>query len=248
MQLPVIQGVIDRRLLVNYRVDADALARFLPEPFEPKLQHGCGVAGICLIRLKAIRPRGLPRWLGVRSENAAHRIAIEWQQGGQRHEGVYIVRRDTSAWINTVAGGRLFPGIHHHAHFHVDEFGERYALNMQSNDGAANVEIIGHRSAALPEHSIFATITEASDFFQRGSIGYSPNRSPGQYDGIELRTKDWGVEPIDVEHVYSSFFEGRRDWPNGSAQLDHALLMRQIEHEWHDQGVMRKRSQQGRGR
>ncbi|MFZ0546136.1 MAG: hypothetical protein WAM60_11890 [Candidatus Promineifilaceae bacterium] len=49
MQVPVIQGIIDRRILVNYRVDPEVLSRFLPPPFQPKLIKGVGIAGICLI-------------------------------------------------------------------------------------------------------------------------------------------------------------------------------------------------------
>ncbi len=60
MRIPVIRGVIDRRILVNYRVDPEVLARMLPAPFRPKLVNGTGMAGVCLIRLKHIRPRLLP--------------------------------------------------------------------------------------------------------------------------------------------------------------------------------------------
>ena len=77
MQIPVIRGIIDRRILVNFRVNPDVLARFLPAPFRPKLVNGAGMAGVCLIRLKNIRPRFLPSFLGISSENAAHRIAVE---------------------------------------------------------------------------------------------------------------------------------------------------------------------------
>ena len=109
MPFPIIRGVIDRRILVNYRVDPDVLARILPAPFRPKLVNGMGMAGVCLIRLKHIRPRFLPAFLGISSENAAHRIAVEWDQDGEKKEGVFIPRRDTSSWLNTLAGGRLFP-------------------------------------------------------------------------------------------------------------------------------------------
>jgi hypothetical protein len=50
--------------------------------------HGMGIAGICLIRLKQIRPRSLPALLGLSSENAAHRIAVEWEEHGAYREGV----------------------------------------------------------------------------------------------------------------------------------------------------------------
>ena len=58
MRLPTIAGVIRRRLLLNYRVEPDVLAHQIPAPFVPKLHHGSAIAGICLIRLEAIRPRG----------------------------------------------------------------------------------------------------------------------------------------------------------------------------------------------
>ena len=68
MKIPVVRGVIDRRILVNFRVDPEVLARVLPKPFRPKLAHGAGMAGVCLIRLKQIRPRFFPAFLGISSE------------------------------------------------------------------------------------------------------------------------------------------------------------------------------------
>ena len=105
MQIPVIRGLIDRRILVNFRVNPDVLARVLPAPFRPKLVNGAGMAGVCLIRLKHIRPRFLPSFLGISSENAAHRIAVEWGDAGETKEGVFIPRRDTSSRLNTLLGG-----------------------------------------------------------------------------------------------------------------------------------------------
>ena len=118
MQLPVMRGLIARRLLVNYRVEPQTLEWLLPAPFRPKLVAGFAVAGICLIRLEQMRPEFLPSFVGVASENAAHRIAVEWTDAdGSVREGVYIPRRDTSSRLNTLVGGRLFPCMHHHADF-----------------------------------------------------------------------------------------------------------------------------------
>src|SRR5437867_8030922 len=142
MRIPVVRGVIDRRILVNYHVDPEVLAPLLPAPFRPKITHGVGMVGICLIRLKQVRPRFLPAWLGISSENAAHRIAVEWRDAdGQLREGVYIPRRDTSSRLNTLAGGRLFPGIHHHARFTVRETLDHFEVALQSDDGRTHVAV-----------------------------------------------------------------------------------------------------------
>lgn len=64
MRIPVIRGVIDRRILANFRIDPEVMARVLPPPFRPKLAGGYAIGGICLIRLVGIRPRFLPVPLG----------------------------------------------------------------------------------------------------------------------------------------------------------------------------------------
>src|SRR6266700_4211041 len=149
MYFPTLEGTIDRRLLINYRVDPDYLQRLLPGSFRPKLIHGMGVAGICLIRLKQLRPRALPAPFGLSSENAAHRIAIEWEEHGKRREGVYIPRRDTSSRFNTLIGGRLFPSIHHHAHFEVTEEDETVSIQMASDDDETQVAVKAHIASHL---------------------------------------------------------------------------------------------------
>ena len=85
MLLDTIHGIIDRRVLLNYRIDPEVLRRVLPPPFKPKLYAGHGVGGVCMIRFKQLRPRLVPGWLGLRSENAAHRIAVQWEQDGEQH-------------------------------------------------------------------------------------------------------------------------------------------------------------------
>ena len=233
MKIPVIEGLIDRRILVNFRVDPTVLAPLLPAPFRPQLANGAGMAGVCLIRLKQIRPRGLPGFLGISSENAAHRIAVEWDEGGTACQGVYIPRRDTSSRLNTLVGGRLFPGVHHHATFDVRETAEDFHVALASADGSTRVEVDGRVATDLPSGSIFRSLAEASRFFERGALGYSETRVPGTYDGLELRSRDWRVEPLDVTRLESSFFSDTDRFPKGSAVLDCALLMRHIHHEWH---------------
>jgi len=232
MKIPTIRGLIDRRLLVNYRVDADVLASLLPPPFRPKLVDGMGMVGICLIRLKSVRPAWLPAWAGVSSENAAHRAAVQWDERGETREGVYIRRRDTDSRLNTFGGGRLFPGIHHHARFAVSETATHFEVALRSGDGETDVEVRGHLADALPKSSIFASLAAASAFFQAGSVGYSTTANKSRYDGLELRCDTWAVEPLAVDHVRSSYFGDATIFPHGSIEFDNALLMRGVEHCW----------------
>lgn len=232
LTLPTMHGVIDRRMLINFRVRPERIAPLLPEFFRPVLVKGWAMAGICLIRLKDIRPKGFGNIFGVTSENAAHRIAVEWQEGGVRREGVFIPRRDTSSRWQSLVGGRVFPGVHHRADFTVTETAEDYQLTMKSRDDATYVRLQARQAKSLPAGSLFGSLAEASDFFARGSAGYSATDTPNCCDGLELFTTSWQVEPLEVLQVESSFFDNQTLFPTGTVEFDCALLMRNIHHEW----------------
>ena len=233
MRLPVIQGVIRRRILVNFRVDPAVMQAQLPARFRPKLHEGHAIAGICLIRLEGVRPRLVPSFMGVSSENAAHRVAVRWLAEDGAREGVFIPRRDTGSAMNRLAGGRLFPGEHHRARFEVREDASTIDLTMRSNDGEVSVRVRGRPGGLLPSSSCFASLAVASDFFQPGSVGYSVTSERGRLDGIELRTHGWKVEPLQVNDVHSSYFSDPTRFPRGSVEFDCALIMRNLGHEWH---------------
>ncbi|SEW51177.1 DUF2071 domain-containing protein [Chitinophaga arvensicola] len=231
MRLPVIHGYIDRRILVNFAVDPAAVKTLLPAPFRPKLFNGKAIAGICLIRLKHIKPKGLPDFMGINSENGAHRIAVEWEENGVTKEGVYIPRRDTSSRLNAFAGGRFFPGKHHHSLFHVEEKNDHFHVGFTSED-KTSISIEARRTEVFPENSVFGSLENASAFFAAGAVGYSPNPQDS-LDGLILKTYEWKVSPLHLLHVTSSFFEDTRIFQKGSVSFDNALLMTNTEHEWH---------------
>lgn len=233
MRIPVITGIIRRRLLVNFRADQAAVRRILPHPFRPKLHRGHAIVGICLIRLERIRPSGMPGLLGVSSENAAHRVAVEWTdpEGAQR-EGVFIPRRDTSSLLNRLVGGRLFPGEHHLAKFVVSDSGSHVELAMRSLDASVSLSIIGDDAESLPASSCFGSLAEASSFFEGGGLGYSATRDGNRLDGLFLRTLEWRVRAMALAEVRSSYFSDESRFPKGSVVFDHALIMRDLAHEW----------------
>ncbi|HXC85842.1 MAG TPA: DUF2071 domain-containing protein [Trebonia sp.] len=233
MKQPSVSGVVERRLLVNYRVDPEVAARVLPPPLRPQLVAGWAVAGICLIRLGQLRPSRVPARLGIRSENAAHRVAVEWDCAeGPPKTGVYIPRRDSASLVNVIAGGRLFPGEHHRAAFDVHETARDLHVAFDSVDGTAHISLDARVTQRLEGSLLFTDVQQASDFFRHSSAGFSPARDGRKLDGMELHADRWAVEPVEVLAVRSSFFEDTRLFPTGSATLDCALLMRDIPMTW----------------
>lgn len=232
LSIPTLRGRIRRRLLLNYRADPAVVARLLPAGMRPKLHDGAAIVGLCLIRLEDIRPLHTPAFVGLSSENAAHRFAVEWQGDGQVHEGVYIPRRDTGSFVNHLAGGRVFPGEHHQADFEVEDDGERVALTMRARDDGLTIRAVARAASTLGGDSHFASLAEASAFFERGSVGYSSRSADDCLDGIRLATNEWRVDPVDVEEARSSYFDDAERFPAGSLAFDCGLVMRDVAHEW----------------
>lgn len=233
MRIPTLEGVVERRLLINYRLDKDLAAELLPAPFEPHLVNGFAVAGICLIRLGQLRPRGIPARLGLASENAAHRIAVCWGDETGPRSGVYIPTRHSSAAMNVLVGDRLFPGLHHRADFDVSESDAAVKVAFASRNLECRLDASVTISPELAGSELFSSTDDASTFFQMGSAGFSPSRRSARLNGLELRAAKWHIEPTTIEHVRSSFYDDRDAFPVGKIHLDSALVMRNIPVEWH---------------
>lgn len=224
--LPALSAMIERRLLINYRLDPSVAAGMLPPGLRPQLVDGSAVAGVCLIRLGDLRPSWMPQGIGWGAENAAHRIAVDWDgEGGVRH-GVFIPVRHSASRIPVLVGGRLFPGVHRHARFTGAETANRIRVELEAADlrVSADVAVVSEWRSRL-----FSTIDDASAFFRAGSTGWSPRRGSDELDGLTLETDQWAVEPGRLLHVESSFFDAM---PAGSAELDSVLVMRDVPIVW----------------
>lgn len=229
--LSKIQGTITRRLLVNFIADPNVVAKILPAPFRPQLYKGKAVVGICLIHFEHLRPMGIPRFLGLSSENAAHRFAVEWDSPQGVQKGVYISRRHSNSYLKTILSGRVFSGVLHHAQFQTVHQNPKYSVQFTSRDKSTKVVVDGEVSAEWPKSSLFENLQASSQFFENGSVGYSPSRS-GSSTGMKLFVDKWVVENFKVNAVESSFFSDRNLFPKDSIQYDHTLIMRNIEHSW----------------
>jgi hypothetical protein len=231
--LDTVQGVISRRVLLNFRIDPEALERVLPKPFKPKLYKGVGIGGVCMIRFKELRPKFLPKWLGLRSENAAHRIAVQWEQDGNLCEGVYIPRRDTNSIFNSVLGGRVFPGIFNRSTFDVDEQNDNVCVSIVRRDGGNEITFRGRVADEMPKSSVFPSLDDAANFFSLGATGYSATKTANHYHGMDLDCITWSIHPMVVDTAESCFFGDLERFPQGTVEVDCALLMNDVDHKWH---------------
>jgi len=235
--LPGIDCHVARRVMVNYWLDAAVARRLVPAPLTPQIVNGYAVAGICLIRLEHVRPRGIPAAFGMASENAAHRIAVWYPRENGRQPGVFIWRRETDSPLIRQLGGRLFPGKHNLAEFHVTESADGLDYHIRTEDRRADLRLRVRYSEEWGASALFRRFDDACDFFRAADGGFWCSLEEGSLDGGSFEvmpacSQRWEMSPLRVESADARFFRNPVHFPMGSVALDSAVLMRGIASQW----------------
>lgn len=217
--VPVLRGTVDRRLVVTYRLDPAAAAGAVPDRFRPRTRDGHALGSLLLLRIRGLRPRGLPDRAGTTHHHALHRVAVEWSEGGRERTGAYVVRRASDSRLSALLGRWLAPGGAHHAAFELDVTDERVAATVSERSGV-RAHVVGTPAEGLPYDSVFDSVPSAAAYFEADVAGHSP---PDEgYRGVALRMLDWEVTPLTVETASASFFDELGD----AATVDHAFVTR----------------------
>jgi hypothetical protein len=230
---PTLEGVIQRRVLLNFQINPALIKPYIPKPLEILVHRGWAVAGICLIRLENIRPKGLPGWTGFSAENMAHRIAIRFPSNGRMLDGVFIWRRETNSRLMPWVGGRLFPGVHQHADFSVKESPSTLHMDVSTQDSMANIQFTAARLVPWENTTLFQSFTEVKDFFRAGDCGFSCGHTAIQLEGLRLATNSWNMEPLRITNIKSAFYERIARHHSDQLIFDCGLLMQNVPHEWY---------------
>ena len=103
---------------------------------------------------------GFPPQIGWGAENAAHRIAVKWDDAHRTHQGVYVRQRHGASWLAIAAGGRIFPGVHEYARFEGSESKSRIriAVTLRNTTVIADVAVTGTFASDL-----FSTVADAGE-------------------------------------------------------------------------------------
>ena len=229
-QLPLNAHLV-RWLLATYRVDPAVVEASLPAPLRPRLIGGWGVATVSFVAL------GQPRVqdgveLAATSENASHGFAVEWDDVDGTHAGIYVARRDTDSLLNSLAGGRYFPGEQHPAGFHVTERSNVLRAHVASHDKELDVGLTLERGLPFQPSTLFASLEDAIYFFETGPADYTVTRDPLRLDGVAITADLSELEPLRVAEATSTYFEDEARFPACSAYIDSAFLMRNVSADW----------------
>jgi Uncharacterized conserved protein (COG2071) len=221
-----VEGTLRRRLLINAVVDPDEAAARLPAGLRPHVTDVGTVVGCCLLDVVRLRPVGLPPVAGIGMRAAAHRISAEWDDSsGQTIVGVYVPTRMTDARTAVLAGGRLFPGVHHPARVAVRETQGTltWSVAARSADDPSSVRV-----AARPAPR--STGVECSEpvggTCLTAVVGLSPGRSGG-LEAVRMEPDRRTARRVEIDDLDSTFLAGF-----ATAAAAPAYLMEDVAVRW----------------
>jgi len=233
VRVALVHGVIERRLLVAYRLDPVVAQQVLPPPFRARQINGYAVAGIALARLGRLRPAGLPSVRTLTRETTTHGVAVEWESARALHTGVYILHRDrgapTAVAPAAIPRGRLGRRLHPVPEFTVDERADGLRVAYASRDRAVRVEVDVSLGSSLDASALFPDVPTAARFFDLdgAGAGWGPT-----VRGLRLTAEDRSLGAAHILTARSSIFADASLFPPGSVHVDSGLLLRNVAVAW----------------
>lgn len=211
------------RILVLYRIEPEVAQGLLPGGLQPVLEGGYAIAGLCYTRLGSNRSRWLPRRLGSPSDHLAVRIAAEFDGRKTPKQGTWILRRQTSSWIEARCGDKLFRGDYRRAVFDLDE--NAAGLTLTVRNGEREELFLRAEAADGLRGSLFCSPRHAEEFLAATEGARPHDIFAPEADDLEIRTGAFAPEPLSVLEVRSAFFEDPALFSPDTAHLDCALRL-----------------------
>ncbi|MEW6073307.1 MAG: hypothetical protein AB1726_12045 [Planctomycetota bacterium] len=205
------------RLLLLYRLDPAAAQALLPPSCQPVLERGFAIAGLCYTRLDTAKSRWLPR-RGSPSEHLAVRLAVEFAGKRRSERGTWILRRQTSSWIEARCGDKLLRREYERAEFALGEDPLDIALDVTCG-GREELHLRAHAADLLPG-SLFTGPRHVEEFLAATETARPPDVFAPEADELDLRAGTAAVEPLAVLEARSAFFAAPERFPAGAAELD----------------------------
>ena len=105
-----------------------------------------------------------------------------------------------------------------------------FTVAMQSLDSTTSVSVRSSVGGAF-QSELFRGLGAASSVFECAPLGISP-RYDGSLEAVQMVTKRWEIDSVQLDDVTSSYFDDESRFPAGTISFDSALLMRDVEVEW----------------
>ena len=211
-----MKGRIERCWLFTFRTPEDHARALLPKPLDPVTREGWGFWNVVVCRVEAMRPRGLPAFLGMGYWHVAYRLYARF--GGE--EGLHFLRSDCDSGFMAAMGNVMTDFNFHKATVEVREEGDGVGIAVDVPGGTAEAAL-RRRGARRPEGSLFASLDEAAAFLKYQPRGFSV-ANDGRVNVVRIVRDEsaWRARPVEVVSQRWEFFRGKEVVPEICTEVD----------------------------
>lgn len=236
--IPPVRAQLAERLIFNFRLPPEALARFLPEPWlVPEVVGGFGIASFCMLDLRGITVAPLPTAIGLRSISCAPRFAVMDHSTSPPRPAVYVTERWSSSAFGSWFTSLGFSAPHPYAPVSWKRSGEEVRVTVVSpKRGPVFSARLQHSETFQSE--VFESATVFASFIARGVSSYGLSRHPGRLTMVDLHKTDNTYSPLVVDELDGPII---REWQAAGGVLDSAFRTSGGLYEWTYHGLTVKR-------
>ena len=212
-----MQSFIRRCWLATHRIPEGDARALLPPELAPVTYGGFAFLNTVVARMEAMRPQGLPAFLGLDYWHVGYRLYAKVVTAEGEREGLYFLRSDCDRRMLAMAGNLLSDFRFHTARIEVAGETSTTSIRVETDGARVELGLSGQTETRLGAGSPFETLVEAEAFLKYKPCGLAP-AGRGRVNAIPIRRDEtaWQGRPVQVLHQHWEFLD---QYPNAQPEL-----------------------------
>ncbi|RAJ93184.1 uncharacterized protein DUF2071 [Larkinella arboricola] len=226
-----VEAFFEYSLVLTYALPQQDLQPLIPECLRlDTFQDRWAFVALALVQTKALRPKGLPAFLGSDFFLMGYRIFVRYATPTGRHlRGLYILRSETDSTRMAMLGS-----VFTHYGFtatDIDQHEQEDRLQIRSQKSGVDILVNTHVSTGLPlpAHSPFPSWQQARRYAGPLPFTFSVDPHHRHVLIVEGLREQWHPKPVEVIRARVPLLQAA---PFQHSQLASAFIIRQLPYWW----------------
>jgi Uncharacterized conserved protein (COG2071) len=228
-----VEAFFRRSLVLTYAFPKEVLLPLIGPGLTLDTYGEWAFLAIAMVETQALRPKGMPKWLGRDFFLSGYRIFSRFSQPGKQSlRGLRILRSDTNKQGMRVLGNLFTHYGYRHAEVSVQSSDTELEIRIVTAAAEADVHVVADLSsipASLPEGSPFASMDDARTFAGPLPYTFDHEAETGKMIVVKGLRQAWNPMPVRVQVKQATFL----DRPAfAGAKLANAFYVHDVPYAW----------------
>jgi hypothetical protein len=228
-----VEAFFRKSLVLTYALPKQALAPLLGPGLELDTYGDWAFLAIAMVDTQALRPKGMPEWLGRDFFLSGYRIFSRFSQPGKQSlRGLRILRSDTNKQSMKVLGNLFTHYGYRHAQVSLQGTKDELEIAIVTEAAEADVHVVADLSSApaqLPEGSPFASMDDARMFAGPLPYTFDYEAETGSMIVVKGLRQAWNPVPVRVQVKKATFLDAPAF---AGAKLANAFYVHDVPYAW----------------